>query len=127
MLGMPEEVEVWYVIPALRRELSLELLKLGMKQRDVAHILGITEASVSHYRKKKRGTEFSFPLRIKQQIAEGAHIISEDPQKVLGEIQRLLREIRRSGFLCEIHKRHCKNLQDCKACFSPSSPRKERA
>ena len=42
------------ILPSIRRELVSELVKMGMKQKDVAKILGITPAAVTQYIKGKR-------------------------------------------------------------------------
>lgn len=51
----PCEAIVWYVLPALRREMALELVELGRNQREAAGLLGVTEAAVSQYIAAKRG------------------------------------------------------------------------
>ena len=37
----PQELEVFYVIPALRREFSLRLKESGKSQKDIAKVLGV--------------------------------------------------------------------------------------
>ena len=51
---MPQEIEVWYIIPAVRRELAKSMVKIGLKQKQIAVTLGITEAAVSQYLKLDR-------------------------------------------------------------------------
>ena len=51
---MPQEIEVRYILPALRKELAIELSK-DMKQKEVANILNITQSALSQYHKEKRG------------------------------------------------------------------------
>ena len=47
MQKLPQEIEVWYLIPAIRAELAKELLKEGINQTKIASILNITNAAVS--------------------------------------------------------------------------------
>ena len=58
---MPQEVELWYLIPALRREIAKILVKdYDLSQVEIAKILKITESAVSQYLKEKRGNELKF-------------------------------------------------------------------
>ena len=53
---MPCEIIVKRVLPALRAMIARELVgKYGFAQAQVANILGVTQASVSHYLSAKRG------------------------------------------------------------------------
>jgi hypothetical protein len=47
MMEMPHEIIVWYVLPALRRGLVIELKQLKMAQKDIARSMRVTEAAVS--------------------------------------------------------------------------------
>ena len=52
----PCEIVVWYVLPTIRREIAKELVDTyRMKQVDVGHLFGVTDAAISQYLKKKRG------------------------------------------------------------------------
>ncbi|MCS7119160.1 MAG: transcriptional regulator [Archaeoglobaceae archaeon] len=46
---------VKYVLPALRAMVARELLKRGFRMKDVAEMLGLTQAAVSQYISYKRG------------------------------------------------------------------------
>ncbi|MFH1650153.1 MAG: hypothetical protein ABIA93_06390 [Candidatus Woesearchaeota archaeon] len=85
-----QEIEVWFVLPALRRELALELKKGGLKQRDIAGLLGLTEAAVSQYLAGKRGVDMHFAADFREEIRNSAsHIVSGSGLQP--ELQRLLR------------------------------------
>ncbi|MFH1328275.1 MAG: hypothetical protein ABIH76_05470, partial [Candidatus Bathyarchaeota archaeon] len=60
MRHTPQEIEVWYVLPALRREFAKAFLETGMKQKDIAKIMEINEPAISQYLKAKRAKEFQF-------------------------------------------------------------------
>ena len=53
-MELPQEIELWYVIPAIRKQLVIELKRKGLKQKAIAPILGITEAAISQYNRDKR-------------------------------------------------------------------------
>ena len=65
---MPQEVEVWYVLPAIRRELSKvmktkvvqradvdgEVKEHKITQKEIARMLGVTEPAITQYLLKKK-------------------------------------------------------------------------
>ncbi len=113
----PQEIEVWYVLPALRKALAEEMLKLGMTQKDIAVKLHVTESAISQYIKSKRATEMKFPADIKKMIAQSAKRISAHDSGILKETQTLCNQIRSKDLLCKLHKRHSKaDLKNCKVC-----------
>jgi len=54
-MKMPCELIVWYVLPAIRRDLAVKLKEKGMPQKEIAEKLGVTAAAVSQYVKSRRG------------------------------------------------------------------------
>lgn len=48
-------IMVKYVLPALRAQIALELLDRGYRVKDIAELLGLTQAAVSQYLRSKRG------------------------------------------------------------------------
>ncbi|MEA2054866.1 MAG: transcriptional regulator [Candidatus Thermoplasmatota archaeon] len=53
---VPCEIITWYILPAIRRELSAVIIKdYDMHQKDAAKLLGLTDAAISQYISKKRG------------------------------------------------------------------------
>ena len=76
-LMFPEEIDVWYVFPALRREIAVELKKIGMKSNKIAELLGITKAAVSQYLSGKRASKISFTDNMKSKIKNAAVKIKE--------------------------------------------------
>jgi predicted transcriptional regulator len=94
---MPQEVEVWYVLPAIRRELA-KVMKTkvvprvnedgGMidhkiTQKEIARMLGVTEPAITQYLLKKkgqrsRGDQVVLPESILREIDKSAdHMIAE--------------------------------------------------
>ncbi len=101
----PQEIQVWHILPALRKHIALGLKEKKLKQKDIASLLGLTESAISQYLKKKRGNEIIFPNEIKKEISLSVEKISENKTTVHKEIQKLIRKMDRSGFLCNIC--HC--------------------
>ena len=55
-MGLPCEVIAKRVLPALRAMIARELVERhGLPQSKVASLLGVTQASISHYLSAKRG------------------------------------------------------------------------
>ena len=58
---LPQEIEVWYVLPALRREYAKVLIKEHkLSQKGVAEILQVTESAISQYLTGKRASKVKF-------------------------------------------------------------------
>ncbi|MBM3234337.1 transcriptional regulator [Candidatus Pacearchaeota archaeon] len=107
MYSLPQEIEVWYIIPAIRRELAKILISnYDMTFEKAGRILGITKAAVSQYLSNKRAGKFKIPENIKREIEKSAEIISKDEKKAVHEIQRLLKLIRERGCECEACRKY---------------------
>jgi predicted transcriptional regulator len=97
---MPQEVEVWYVLPAIRRELA-KVMKTKVVQRadedgdmkdhkitqkEIARMLGVTEPAITQYllRKKgqrSRGDQVALPTDILKEIDKSADTMIRDYEK----------------------------------------------
>lgn len=117
--AMPQEIEVWYIIPALRRELTKALINNhNLSQKEVAKLLGITEAAISQYMHSKRAKELAFTKELEKSIKEAAQRIVKDPKAVLYEMNRLCTETKDCKFICDIHHKYDKGLTNrCEICF----------
>lgn len=102
---MPQEMDVWYLLPALRRELSrILVVEESVKQKDIARILGITTAAVSQYLSGKRGTDLTFTPPEITVIHSFAKKMLENPSLVMQYMVELSIELKKSGSLCALHK-----------------------
>ena len=116
---MPQEIEVWYLIPALRRELAKTFIKdYKLSQKKAADILGLTEAAVSQYVKDKRGSELKFSKADKENIKKTAKKIIDNPENIITELYNLCSVFRGCKNLCELHKKKDSSLPNkCRACL----------
>jgi len=116
-MNLPQEVEVWYVIPSLRRELTKSLVELGLTQKEIAKKLQLTEPAVSQYLKGKRGKDIKFTPAVLKQIKISANRIKNSTSKSVTskEIFRLTSYIRKTC-LCKIHKGLDKERKNCCVC-----------
>jgi len=113
----PQEIEVWYVLPAIRKEISKELLKQGLTQKEIALKLGLTESAISQYLKEKRANSIEFDKEIKKSIETAAKRIIKNNHS-MKEIERIIHKMRKNRVLCEIHHKYDKNLPEhCDICL----------
>lgn len=73
----PCEIAYWYILPSLRRELVRAMHEKGMKRKEIADLLDISEASISYYLKSKRGTQYKFGKSQREEIRKSAERLAE--------------------------------------------------
>ena len=100
----PQEIEVFYVLPAIRRYLVQFMKERGLKQIDIAKLLEINEATISQYLSEKRGHQIDFQAPILKELKASAEKI-HDRLSLLTETQRLLILIRQTNVLCQVHRK----------------------
>ena len=117
-MEQPQELEVWYVLPTIRKALATELKLLGLSQKDIAKKLEITPAAVSYYIKSKRANKMEIEMgeEIKKSLNISAKKIIEETSTVLTEIQKNLKLFRDSKKLCVLHKKLTEVNCDCTIC-----------
>lgn len=116
---MPQEIEVWYILPALRKELAkIFVTEYKLSQKETAQMLGLTESAISQYLNEKRATEVSFSQEDLAKIKETAKKIVRDKEQVLKYLYDISTKFRGSQVICDIHRKHDKSLpEDCKVCM----------
>ncbi|MCX6742260.1 MAG: hypothetical protein NTX24_03750 [Candidatus Pacearchaeota archaeon] len=111
MYSLPQEIEVWYIIPAIRRELAKSFIKkYKIKQNKVAELLGTTEAAISQYMHRKRAKDIKFSEEMVKYVEQSAEIILKDNKKVIGEMMKLIEVAKRQGVSCDICKKYNKGV-----------------
>jgi uncharacterized protein len=110
---LSQEIEVWYIIPALRKELARQLTqKYEMSYEKAGDILGISKAAVSQYLSNKRANKIKLSPEVKKEVAVSAKIINETPKNAIAEMQRLLRFMKENKCSCEVCKKYNKEVLD---------------
>lgn len=117
-LLQPQELEVHYILPALRNELAKELKKKGKNQKEIASLLGVSEAAVSQYVHEKRGADIDFTPTIQKNIRNSAGKIT-DKVAFIKETQQLLQHVWKERFICSVcHDQNKSTIpQGCAVCF----------
>tara|TARA_Y100000310_G_scaffold75921_1_gene72322 strand:- start:581 stop:970 length:390 start_codon:yes stop_codon:yes gene_type:complete len=115
---MPQEVEVWYLIPAIRRELTKCFIgSYDFSQKKVSEVLGITESAVSQYLKEKRGGALKFSKNEMEKITKSADRIVNDSQNARKYLFELSQELRGTESLCKLHCKHDSSIErNCRIC-----------
>ena len=73
----PCEIAYWYILPSLRRELVKAMHEKGIRRKEIARMLGVSEASISYYLKSKRGSRYKFNKKQKDEIKKSAERLAE--------------------------------------------------
>ncbi len=115
---MPQEIEVWYIIPAIRRDMSKIMYKKGMKQTEIATILGVTKSAVSQYISSKRASDIEFNDEIMKEINRSVELITNKDSSAFREIQNICKTITDTSFICQIRKKlDNEPLPECNDCI----------
>ncbi|MBS3138231.1 hypothetical protein J4207_00835 [Candidatus Woesearchaeota archaeon] len=101
-LLFPQEIEVWYVLPAIRKAFAIEMIKTGTPQKKIAQLMGITEAAISQYKSDKRA---HIPLtdEIRKEVEKSVKNITT-PEQMFSEMMKIEQHMKESGFFCQIHR-----------------------
>ena len=115
---MPQEVEVWYLIPALRREIAIFLMKdYEYSQKHVAESLGMTESAVSQYVSGKRGHGIKFEKGDLEVIKKSADKIAKNKKDGLEVLYKLSKKLMGNQSVCELHKKQDSSIpKNCDVC-----------
>ena len=111
---LPQEIEVFYIIPTIRKYIAINLKKQGLKQKDIADIMMIDTSAISQYSSTKRGNKIKLNSLVQTEIEKSCKNI-KDAMSYIKETQKILRFIR-ENCLCEIHKQISKVPKGCKSC-----------
>lgn len=110
------EVEVWYGLPAVRRQLAVRLKAKGQTQKQIAALLGMTESAVSQYLAGKRGAT-ELPSELDKPFDEAVqHILAG--QNAKAQIVDLLDVMRETRAICKIHEAQSDVPKGCDCCFT---------
>lgn len=114
---LPSEIEVRYVIPTMRKELSKNLHKKGMSQKQISEILKITPSAISQYLKNKRANN-EIPETLRVHISKSVRrILNSQIKDINEEIVTLLKASMNCGYTCYIHKKNDSVNKNCSICF----------
>lgn len=117
-MNTPQEVEVWVILPEIRRLLAKYLKQEGLKQKEVANLLGLTIPAVSQYLHNKRAKKITFDSDVKEIIKESAKNIVSKKTKPKYEIQKILKYVNSNKIICDACNEFCNTNDNCDICYS---------
>lgn len=115
MNTLRQEIEVWYIIPAIRKYFVKELKKSHIRQRAIARRLGLTDACVSQYGTNKR-SKFTMDEVLSRIIKKPVEELTADQNKTNTSIQNILDDLRKFGKICDVCTEHGVK-EGCKICY----------
>jgi len=110
MYNLPQEIEVWYVIPAIRREFArIFTTKYKLTQEQSANILGVSKAAVSQYLHAKRA-KLKLPATVKKEIGISAERAVRNQHVIVSEILRITNLMREKKIMCSVCRKYNKGI-----------------
>ncbi|MEM4397163.1 MAG: hypothetical protein QW757_00900 [Candidatus Woesearchaeota archaeon] len=115
-MDTPQEIQVWFVLPALRKKYALYLKNKGFKQKEIAKLMQVTEAAISQYLKNKRAN-IDLPNKIDEEIKISIKKILDKKSTFKVELQKNLKKINKEKIICDICKEHTDADKNCNICY----------
>ncbi|HLC32675.1 MAG TPA: helix-turn-helix domain-containing protein [Candidatus Nanoarchaeia archaeon] len=112
----PQEIEVFYVLPTLRKELAVCMKNEGKSQKEIAQLLGVTQAAVSQYMSAKRASLLDLGGKMKVAVESAAKNV-HDESSMIRETQKLLQLARDEKVVCKLHTNFGDVPKGCNVCF----------
>lgn len=111
MYNLPQEIEVWYIIPAIRKQLAKFLTeKHNLTYQEAGKILGVSKSAVSQYLKNKRACKINFPEKVKKEMEKSSDIIIKNPNLAVREILRVLTIVKQTKCSCKVCQKFNKGI-----------------
>ncbi len=111
MYLLPQEIEVWYIIPTVRRQLAIQLVKKhNLTLEKTGKIIGVSKAAVSQYIHKKRADKMKINKEMLAEIKSSAEKIAKNEKLGLSEILNLVKIAKEKGIACEACKKFNKEI-----------------
>ena len=110
---LPSEIEAKSLIPAIRSILAQKLIKeYGLKEEDVAKVLGVTQAAVSNYVRGTRGdtqlvTKLESVLEVTRMIEDIARDLASNKAytpSTMAKFVQLCNYMRYTFIICDVHR-----------------------
>ncbi|MBI2451734.1 hypothetical protein HYV50_01490 [Candidatus Pacearchaeota archaeon] len=116
MHTLPQEIEVWYIIPAIRREMSMCFSKEHKISYDnIALMMGLTKAAISQYIAGKRVEKIRMHPKAIEEVKNSCNRVVKNKGNVTKEILKVLEIIKKKKLHCEMCGEMIDGvLHDCK-------------
>lgn len=121
MYTLPQEIEVWYIIPAIRKRLAVCMTTHHEASYEKAgKILGISKAAISQYIKSKRASQVTLHKDAQDEVCKSCELLLAEKSTATEEITRILTFIKKNklpSIVCKKRKRGA--LAECKEIIVP--------
>jgi len=108
---LPQEIEVWYIIPKIRKEMaSIFVDEYKLSYEKTGDILGVSKAAISQYISNKRANKIKLSAEMMKEIKVSAKNIFEKKTNGLKEIERLLQMMKTTKCACDVCKQYNKEV-----------------
>lgn len=116
MHTLPQEIEVWYIIPAIRRDMAICLSREHkISYGDIASMMGLTKTAISLYIAGKRVERIKMHPKALEEVKISCQRIVKNKSAVIKEISRVLEIIKKRKLHCEMCGEMIDGeLHDCK-------------
>ncbi len=116
MHTLPQEIEVWYIIPAIRRDMAVCFSREHKISYDnIASMMGLTKAAISQYIAGKRVERIKIHPKALEEIKLSCNKIVKNKSTAIKEISKVLDIIKRKKLHCEVCGEMVDGvLHDCK-------------
>ncbi len=123
MHTLPQEIEVWYVIPAIRREMAVCFSREHKVSYDnIASMMGLTKAAISQYIAGKRVEKIKIHPKALDEVKISCNRIVKNKSNTVKEISRVLDIIKKKKLHCEVCGQMIEGeLHDCKEIKIPDA------
>ncbi len=102
-MKFPCEIIVWEVLPCIRAALAKELINQGWSQSEIGRTMGITQAAVSQYTSRKRGSGLKFPPEAKEEIKHLADdLVQGTVDDLVMRICKICLKVRKDEAICNL-------------------------
>ena len=117
---IPCELVATKLLPIIRRQMVIEMLKDGKKQREIASALNLNESAISHYIAKRRAAKDSM---LDEMVHDEIIACCKKKGNIASKVCEICKNLRMSHKLCIVHKRNSSSAktitpENCKICLS---------
>ena len=112
----PQEIEVFYILPAIRSRMAYAMKEQGLRQKEIAGLLCVQESTVSQYLNSKRAADIKFNSTIDKEIGTAVKRI-KSKEDLIRETQRILEMSKSEKITCNVHKAVADVQHNCEVCF----------
>ena len=114
---LPQEIEVRYILPTIRKEFAIALAERKLNQKEIASLLDVTPAAVSQYLSNKRAANIE--LANTKEIQNSINKLLEKKSDAYSEMYSLSKKFVNDKTICKIHRLYDKNVsKECNICLN---------